>query len=59
MQKSQQQKNDQWVIRLSKACGKNLAPFWAAWNLPLSDSVATELAELPAWEDDPATGLVK
>ncbi len=51
--KTQQEKNDQWVIRLSKACGKNLAPFWRAWNVPLSGSVDTALSELPAWEDHP------
>ncbi len=50
---TQQEKNDQWVIRLSKACGKNLAPFWAAWNLPLSESVFTETADLPAWTEHP------
>lgn len=51
--KSQQEKNDQWVIRLSKACGKNLAPFWKAWNVPLSGSVETALKDLPVWEDHP------
>ncbi|MEM7699251.1 MAG: M60 family metallopeptidase, partial [Verrucomicrobiota bacterium] len=49
----QQEKNDQWVIRLSRACGKNLAPFWSTWNLPLSDSVAEQLSDLPVWEDHP------
>lgn len=51
--KSQQEKNDQWVIRLSKACGKNLAPFWRAWNVPLSGSVEEALKDLPVWEDHP------
>ena len=51
--RNQQQKNDQWVIRLSRACGKNLEPFWSAWNLPLSDSVAEELKDLPPWDDHP------
>lgn len=51
--KTQQEKNDQWVIRLSKACGKNLAPFWRAWNVPLSGSVEEALKDLPVWEDHP------
>ncbi len=55
--KTQQEKNDQWVIRLSKACGRNLAPFWEKWNLPLSDDVAAQLRELPAWEDHPVAVL--
>jgi len=57
--KTQQEKNDQWVIRLSRACGKNLAPFWSAWNLPLSPTVASELDSLPVWEDHPVATLVK
>jgi len=55
--KTQQEKNDQWVIRLSKACGRNLAPFWTKWNLPLSDSVFAKLRILPVWEDHPVAGL--
>jgi len=50
--RDQQAKNDQWVIRLSRACGKNLAPYWAAWNVPLSSEVAAQLADLPAWEKE-------
>jgi hypothetical protein len=53
--KTQQEKNDQWVIRLSRACGKNLAPFWNTWNVPLSDSVHSELSGLPAWENHPVS----
>lgn len=51
--KTQQEKNDQWVIRLSRACGRNLAPFWRAWNLPLSGSVDSVLSDLPLWDDHP------
>ncbi|MEQ1841923.1 MAG: M60 family metallopeptidase, partial [Verrucomicrobiales bacterium] len=55
--KTQQEKNDQWVIRLSKACGKNLAPFWAKWNVPLSDDVLETLKGLPTWENHPLANL--
>lgn len=51
--KGQQEINDQWVIRLSKACKMNLQPFWATWNLPMTDEVAKALEGLPAWEDHP------
>ncbi len=47
--KGQQAINDQWVIRLSKACGKNLAPYWRAWHLPLTEQVDEQLADLPVW----------
>jgi len=50
---TQQEKNDQWVIRLSRACGQNLAPFWRTWNVPLSGSVEEALGDLPVWEDHP------
>jgi hypothetical protein len=50
--KSQQEKNDQWVLRLSKACGANLAPYYETWNLPLSESVADQLAGLSEWMPD-------
>lgn len=55
--KTQQEKNDQWVIRLSKACGKNLATFWSRWNVPLSANVTEELKTLPVWDDHPVAGL--
>lgn len=55
--KTQQEKNDQWVIRLSRACGKNLAPFWLKWNLPLTDLVNEELGDLPVWEGHPVANL--
>lgn len=51
--KGQEQINDQWVIRLSKACGKNLQPFWATWSLPMSSDVDRALKDLPVWEDHP------
>ncbi|MEM1442668.1 MAG: M60 family metallopeptidase, partial [Verrucomicrobiota bacterium] len=51
--KGQEEINDQWVIRLSKACGMNLEPFWATWNLPMTEGVAKELKDLPIWEDHP------
>ena len=56
---SQQEKNDQWVIRFSRACGVNLEPYYAAWNLPMSDKVAEFCAELPAWEENPVARYVK
>ncbi len=57
--KGQQEINDQWVIRLSRACGKNLEPFWSTWSLPLSESVARELKDLPVWEDHPVSKFGK
>jgi len=57
--KGQQEINDQWVIRLSKACGMNLKPFWSTWGLPLSRSVSEELKTLPVWEAHPVARFAK
>ncbi|MEM7011245.1 MAG: M60 family metallopeptidase, partial [Verrucomicrobiota bacterium] len=57
--RNQQEKNDQWVLRLSKACERNLAPYWRAWNLPLSESVDQQLQDLPAWDDHPVKRYLK
>ncbi len=57
--KTQQEKNDQFVIRLSKACGKNLTPFWQTWNLPLSDSAIEQASSLPDWENHPVEKYAK
>ena len=51
--KTQQEKNDRFVVSLSRAVGKNLAPFWQTWGLPLSAEVHRELKDLPVWEDHP------
>lgn len=57
--RGQDEINDQWVIRLSKACGKNLQPFWATWNLPMSSDVDRALKDLPVWEDHPVARFAK
>lgn len=48
--KTQQEINDQLVVRLSIACGRNLAPYWKIWNLPLTDKVEQVLKVLPVWQ---------
>jgi len=57
--KGQQEINDQWVIRLSKACGMNLQPFWATWNLPMTSDVERTLKSLPVWEEHPVKRWAK
>jgi len=50
------EKRDQWMVRFSRACGKNLGPFFQAWGVPTSEKARAAIAELPAWmpEDFPA-----
>ncbi len=44
---------DQWVVRSSKAVGKDLGPFYSAWGFPVSKAALAETAALPAWAGDP------
>ena len=47
--KNDQEKRDQFVLRMSKAVGHNLYPYFTAWGVPISKAVEEELKELPAW----------
>ena len=51
--KEQQDKNDQWMIRFSKTVGKNLGPFFRAWNIPVTEKALAEVSALPEWAEDP------
>ena len=44
-----EEKRDQWMTRFSRACGKNLGPFFDAWGVPTSDAARQSVADLPAW----------
>lgn len=46
---SQQDRRDQWMIRMSRATGRNLAPFMTKWKLPLTDQARQQVANLPVW----------
>ncbi len=50
-----QAKRDQFVVRFSKVAGKNIAPAFEAWGVPVGDAAKREVAALPAWEP-PAPG---
>lgn len=43
---------DQWMVRFSRACGKNLGPFFQAWGVPTSESARKSIADLPGWMPD-------
>jgi hypothetical protein len=54
--KTDQEKRDQWMVRFSRACGKNLGPFFIAWGVPTTEIARESLSGLPEWmpEDWPA-----
>ncbi|HUT33832.1 MAG TPA: M60 family metallopeptidase [Planctomycetota bacterium] len=53
--RSDDEKRDQWMVRFSRAVGRNLGPFFQAWGVPTSDKARASIADLPAWmpEDFP------
>lgn len=44
-----EEKRDQWMVRFSRAVGRNLGPFFKAWGVPTSDKARASIAGLPAW----------
>jgi hypothetical protein len=47
--KNDQEKRDRLVQYLSETAGRNFAPYFSAWGIPLSDSVQTDLKKFPTW----------
>jgi hypothetical protein len=45
-------KRDQWLVRLSRAVGRDLSGFFEAWGVPTSEAAQQSLADLPAWMPD-------
>jgi hypothetical protein len=44
-----QAKRDQWMVRFSRAVKRNLAPFYAAWGVPISPEARDSVEDLPVW----------
>jgi hypothetical protein len=47
--RSDDDRRDQWMVRFSRACGKNLGPFFEAWGVPTSEGARRAIAGLPEW----------
>ena len=47
--KNDDQKRDQWLVRLSRATGRNLSPFFQRWGVPVSNAAKGQVRSLPAW----------
>jgi len=50
--KTDDQKRDQWMVRMSRATGRNLGPFFEAWGVPVSEGARDSIEDLPAWMPD-------
>lgn len=42
-------KRDQWLVRLSKACGRDLGPFFKIWGVPVRDKARAACKQWPVW----------
>ncbi|MRG44925.1 hypothetical protein GFS24_07360 [Chitinophaga sp. SYP-B3965] len=47
--KTDVQKRDLWASTFSRVSGRNVAPFFEKWGIPISDAVEKELSSLPEW----------
>lgn len=51
--KDDDDKRDQWLQRLSRACGRDLGPYFQAWGVPTSEGARAALRDLPAFDRAP------
>lgn len=47
--RSDDEKRDQWLVRLSRAAGRDFGPFFERWGLPTSDAARAAVAALEDW----------
>jgi len=47
--KNDNEKRDQWMVRMSLQIGKNLGPYFDRWGVPVSQSAKDSIKELPEW----------
>jgi hypothetical protein len=53
---SDDDKRDQWMVRLSKRVGHDLGPFFEAWGVPTSAKARAKVKALPKWDPPPTAG---
>ncbi len=47
--RSDAEKRDQWLVRLSRAVGRDLGPFFELWGVPTSAAARASLSDLDPW----------
>jgi hypothetical protein len=47
--KGEVEKHDQWMVRMSRAVGRNLGPYFEKWGVPTSEKARASIKDLPAW----------
>ncbi|MHC4640401.1 MAG: M60 family metallopeptidase [Planctomycetota bacterium] len=49
---SDNEKRDQWMVRMARSVGRNLGPFFQAWAVPTTSEARASIADLPPWMPD-------
>ena len=47
--KNDDEKRDQWIVRMSKMIDRNLGPYFDRWGVPVSQAAKDSIKDLPAW----------
>jgi hypothetical protein len=47
--RTQQDRRDRWMVRLSEEVGRNLGPFFTRWGVPVTAEAKARVQHLPAW----------
>lgn len=47
--KNDDEKRDQWLVRLSRNCNRDLGPFFESWGVPTSERARRSIEALPKW----------
>ncbi len=50
--RTDEEKRDQWLVRMSRAVSKDLGPFFEAWGVPTSAAARDSIKDLPDWMPD-------
>lgn len=48
--KNDDEKRDQWMVRLSRQVDRNLGPYFDRWGVPVSGTAKDSIKDLPAWD---------
>lgn len=48
--KNDDEKRDQWMVRMSRQVEKNLGPYFDQWGVPVSQSAKDSIKDLPEWK---------
>lgn len=51
--KTDSDQRDQFVMRMSRAVGRNLAPLFVAWKIPVGSRAIEMVSDLPEWLPEP------